>query len=55
MSRQINGGIVKEGFMKVKQEVQKMENVGEVDDVAGGARYIGNHLNAQPFMCVGML
>ncbi len=45
MSRQINGGIVKEGFMKVKQEVWKMPSLAEVDDVAGVARYIDNYLN----------
>lgn len=32
-----------------------MASLAEVDDVAGGVRYVGNHLNAQPFICVGLL
>ena len=32
-----------------QQEVQKMENVAEVDDVAGAARYIDNCLNTQSY------
>ena len=35
--------------MKVKQEVWKMASVGEVDDVAAAARYIGKYLHMQSY------